>query len=62
MIELWFHYVNERDLDTDIVIHAPCVPHIGSLVETGEGQRKVVKLVYDYHKSNGEVRVHVGVK
>ena len=66
MIELWFHYLDDagylKDLDTDIVANVPCVPRIGEVVETSlDGACVVVSVKYDYHKDNGQVRVHIEV-
>lgn len=61
MIELWINHQEEPDLDSDIISNAPCVPRVGATMETSYGIRVVKDLHYDFHATDGSVRVHVVV-
>lgn len=41
----------------EILNNVPCVPHVGSTVDTKWGVRVVTSLHYDFHLNNGSCRV-----
>lgn len=60
MIELWLSPMTRGrdDPDTVVIKNVQCVPRVGELVEI-PNPVEVRHVKYDYHESNGDVRVHI---
>jgi hypothetical protein len=60
-IQLVFVSDAVSDDGEDRINNAPCVPNVGSRIDTIWGIRVVQSLYYDFHADNGECRVLITV-